>query len=212
MGTFKTVLRFAAVTALTTTLSWAAHAAVLPQNQQLPAEQVSEFKNAPALLLQKYPQGGAKFISLVRDLAATDPTTLPLLIGLLTNSDTTKEQQTAILAGLAQVARLAQKSDPNYATEIQQSVNATNNSNLSAAYQAATGDVALGIGGAGGGGGGGGGGSSGTGGATGNTGSASGGSNSGATTFGGLHYSNTGSSFTSGSVGSTSSSAVSRTR
>jgi hypothetical protein len=208
MGTFKTVLRFAAVTALTTTLSWAVHAAVLPPNQQLAAEQVSEFKNAPALLLQKYPQGGAKFISLVRDLAATDPTTLPLLIGLLTNSDTTKEQQTAILAGLAQVARLAQKSDPNYATEIQQSVAATNNSNLSAAYQAATGDVALGIGGTGGGGGGG----SGTGGATGNTGIASGGSNSGASTFGGLHYSNTGSSSTSGSVGSTSSSAVSRTR
>ncbi|WP_420135598.1 hypothetical protein [Rhodopseudomonas sp.] len=209
MRTFKTVLRLAAVTAITTTLSLAANAAVLQPNQQLPAQQITEFKNAPTLLLQRYPEAGAKMISYVRDLAGTDPTTLASLIELLTNPDITREQRSAILSGLAQVSRLALRADPNYATEIQQAVNATNNSDISAAYQAATGDVALGIGGTGGGGGGGG---SGTGGSTGNTGIAVGGSNSGATTFGGLHYSNTGTSFTSGSVGSTSSSSVSRTR
>ncbi|KPG01693.1 hypothetical protein IP86_02405 [Rhodopseudomonas sp. AAP120] len=208
MGTFKNVLRLAAVTAITTTLSLAAHAAVLQPNQQLPAQQVTEFKNTPTLLLQRYPQAGAKMISYVRDLAGTDPSTLAALIELLTNPDITREQRTAILSGLAQVSRLALRSDPNYANEIQQAVNATNNSDISAAYQAATGDVALGIGGTGGGGGGG----SGTGGSTGNTGIAVGGSNSGATTFGGLHYSNTGTSSTSGSVGGTSSGAVSRTR
>ncbi|WP_027581527.1 hypothetical protein [Bradyrhizobium sp. Ai1a-2] len=204
MSVLKFALRLAAAAAIVATVSSAASAAVYPPRQQLAAQIISDFKGSPTSLLQQHPQGGAEMISRVRDLAASDPTTLPVLIGLLKDSATSKDQVRAIVAGLAQVARLAARNDQSFADEIQRAIAGTNNQDVISAYQAATGDVAIAA--AGGGGGGGAGGGSGAGGPTGNFGAAFGGNNGGASPFGGLHYANSGSNFGSGSVGSTSSS------
>ena len=193
MRKFMLGLAAAALVAVT-----AANAAVYPPRQQLPQQVITDFNKSPTGLLQQFPQAGAPLISRVRDLAASDPTTLPNLVALLTNPTLTPEQLRAIVAGLAQVARLASKTDQAYADEIQRSIAGTNNPNVVAAYQAATGDVAIGAAGGGGAGGGG----SGTGGATGNGGLAFGGGGGGAAGFGGLHYTTTGSSVNGGgSVG-----------
>jgi hypothetical protein len=204
MSVVKFALRVAAAAVIVATVSSAASAAVYPPRQQLSAQIISEFKGSPTSLLQQHPQAGAAMISRVRDLAASDPTTLPVLIGLLKDSATSKDQVKAIVAGLAQVARLAARNDQAFADEIQRAIAGTNNQDVISAYQAATGDVAIAAAGGGGGGGAGGGGT-GAGGPTGNFGAAFGGNNGGGGTFGGLHYANSGPNF-SGSVGSTSSS------
>lgn len=164
MSVVKIALRMAAAAALAATISSAASAAVYPPQRQLPATVISDFKAAPNSLLQQYPTGGPQLISRVRDLGASDPTTLPGLIALLKDPATTKDQMRAIVGGLAQVARMAAQSDQAYANEIQAAIAGTQNADVIAAYQAATGDVAI----AATGGGGGGGGSSGAGGPTGN--------------------------------------------
>ncbi|MBO4227978.1 hypothetical protein [Bradyrhizobium neotropicale] len=195
----KFALRIAAAVAIAAMVSSAATAAVYAPNRQLPAQVITEFKGAPASLLQQFPIGGAQMISRVRDLGASDPSTLPGLIGLLKDSATTKDQMTAIVAGLAQVARMAAQTDQAFATEIQTAIAGTNNPDVIAAYQAATGDVAIAATGGGAGAGGG----TGAGGATGTSGFAFGGTNVGANPFGGLHYANSPASY-SGSVGGAS--------
>ena len=183
----KFALRVAAAAALAVTFASVADAAVYPPGRQLPSQVIAAFKSSPSSLLQQFSNGGPQLISRVRDLGASDPTTLPDLIALLKDSATTKDQMRAIVAGLAQVARMAAQSDAAYATEIQTAIAGTGNADVIAAYQAATGDVAIAATGGGGGG-------SGAGGATG-SGGASGGANSGsAASFGGLHYATSGSS------------------
>ncbi|MGY3361280.1 hypothetical protein ACVWZK_007943 [Bradyrhizobium sp. GM0.4] len=181
MSVIKIALRMAAAAALAATISSAASAAVYPPQRQLPATVISEFKATPGTLLTQFP-AGAQLISRVRDLGASDPTTLPALIALLKDPATTKDQIRAITAGLAQVARMAATSDQAFATEIQAAIAGTNNPDVIAAYQAATGDVAIAAAGGGAGGGG-----SGAGGPIGNPGN-TGGANNGAPSFGGLHY------------------------
>lgn len=182
MGFVNFALRLAAATALAATISSAASAAVYPPQRQLPPQVISEFKATPGSLLQQYP-AGAQLISRVRDLGASDPTTLPALIALLKDPATTKDQVRAITAGLAQLARMAAVSDQALATEIQAAIAGTNNPDVIAAYQAATGDVAIAAAGGGAGGGG-----SGAGGPTGAGGFANGGQGGTTSTFGGLHY------------------------
>src|SRR3954452_9426571 len=155
MSVLKFALRLAAAAALAATISTSASAAVYPPQRQLPAQVISDFKATPTSLLQQYPGGGAQFISRVRDLGGSDPSTLSARIGLLKDPATTKDQIRGILAGLAQVARMAASSAPAYATEIQTAVAGTNNPDVIAAYQAATGDVAIASNGGGAGGGGG---------------------------------------------------------
>ena len=118
MSVIKIALRMAAAAALAATISSAASAAVYPPARQLPATVISEFKATPGTLLTQYP-AGAQLISRVRDLGASDPTTLPALIALLKDPATTKDQIRAITAGLAQLARMAAASDQAFATEIQ---------------------------------------------------------------------------------------------
>ncbi|MBW5438823.1 hypothetical protein FXB41_29900 [Bradyrhizobium canariense] len=183
MSVIKIALRMAAAAALAATISSAASAAVYPPQRQLPATVISEFKATPGALLTQYP-AGAQLISRVRDLGASDPTTVPALIALLKDPATTKDQIRAITAGLAQVARMAAATDQAYANEIQAAIAGTGNADVIAAYQAATGDVAIAAAGGGGGGG------SGSGGPIGNPGN-TGGSNNGAPSFGGLHYATT---------------------
>lgn len=187
---------FAALFAITVTA--AANAAVYPPSRQLAAQTISDFKTSPASLLQQFTAGGAQMISRVRDLGASDPTTVPALIALLKDPATTKDQMRAIVAGLAQLARMAAQQDQAFAGEIQAAIAGTGNPDVIAAYQAATGDVQIAAGGGGGGGG------TGAGGPTSNSGFVSGGSSGTASPFGGLHYPNTTTSYT----GSTSASTV----
>ena len=185
------------------TMVSAASAAVYTPQQQLPQQTIADFNKSPTSLLQQFPSGGAQMISRVRDLGASDPSTLPGLISLLKTPGLPVDQRNAIVAGLAQVARLASKTDQAYADEIQRAVVGTNDAAVIAAYQAATGDVAIAAAGGGGAGGGG----SGAGGPTGSTGFVFGGNNSGgATTIGGLHFATSGSSSSSGGVSGASSS------
>lgn len=204
MSVIRFALRLAAAATLAASISAAASAAVYPPQRQLPPQVVTDFKASPNTLLQQYP-GGPQLISRVRDLAASDPTTLPALIGLLKDTATTKDQIRAIVAGLAQVARMAAQTDQAFANEIQTAIAGTNNPDVIAAYQAATGDVQIAATGGGGGG-------TGAGGPTGTGGFAFGGGNIGATTFGGLHSTTVGSGTNTGSVGGTSSASVSPRR
>lgn len=201
MSAFKFALRMAAAAAVVATVS-TANAAVYPPRQQLPAQTVNDFKSSPASLLTKYPDGGPQLISSVRDLGASDPSTLPALVGLLKDPAIKTSQMQAIVAGLAQLARLAARTDQAFADEIQRAIAGTNNPQVIAAYQAATGDVAIAATGGGGAGGGG----TGTGGSTGSGGFAFGGANGGAAGFGGLHSQTVGSGTQSGSVGGTTNS------
>lgn len=178
MSVIGNALRMAAAVALAASISSAASAAIYPPQRQLPSTVITEFKAAPNSLLQQYPTGGPQLISRVRDLGASDPTTLTGLIALLKDPATTKDQMRAIVAGLAQVARMAASSDQAYANEIQAAIAATGNADVIAAYQAATGDVAIAATGGGAGGGG-----SGAGGPTG-SGFPTGGSSSGIVVFG----------------------------
>ena len=184
MSVIKIALRMVAAAALAATISSAATAAVYPPARQLPATVISEFKATPGTLLTQFP-AGAQLISRVRDLGASDPTTVPALIALLKDPATTKDQIRAITAGLAQLARMAAVSDQAFATEIATAIAGTNNPDVIAAYQAATGDVAIAAAGGGAGGGG-----SGAGGPTGAGGFANGGQGGTTSTFGGLHYAN----------------------
>jgi len=205
MGVRNNVFHIVAAAALVTVIS-TANAAVFSPQQQLPQQTIADFNKSPTGLLQQFPDGGALMISRVRDLGASDPSTLPALISLLKTPGLTAGQRTAIVSGLAQVARLASKTDQAYADEIQRAVVGVGDPAVIAAYQAATGDVAIA---ATGGGGGAGGGGTGAGGPTGSTGFVFGGSNGGASTFGGLHTATSGTSGSSGSVGGTGTSSVS---
>jgi hypothetical protein len=197
MNVMRIALRMAAAAAVAATITTAASAAVYPPQRQLPATVISDFKAAPNSLLQQYPTGGPQLISRVRDLGASDPTTLPGLIALLKDPATTKDQMRAIVAGLAQIARMAAQQDQAFANEIQTAIAGIGNPDVIAAYQAATGDVAIAATGGGGGGG------SGSGGPTGTGGFATGGGGGGATRFGNNTTGNTASGTGSGSVGGT---------
>ncbi|SCB43177.1 hypothetical protein GA0061099_1007217 [Bradyrhizobium yuanmingense] len=192
----RIALRMAAAAALAVTISSAASAAIYPPQRQLPATVISDFKAAPNSLLQQYPTGGPQMISRVRDLGASDPTTVPGLIALLKDPVTTTDQMRAIVAGLAQVARMAAQQDQAYANEIQAAIASTGNPDVIAAYQAATGDVAIAATGGGAGGGG-----TGAGGPTGN-GFPTGGGGGGVVVFGNNTNANNPPNTGSGGVGS----------
>ncbi|MFK4560619.1 hypothetical protein QIH93_08135 [Bradyrhizobium ottawaense] len=202
MSVMKIALRMAAAAALAATITTAASAAVYPPQRQLPATVISDFKAAPTSLLQQYPTGGPQLISRVRDLGASDPTTLPGLIALLKDPATTKDQMRAIVGGLAQVARMAASTDQAFANEIQAAIAGTGNADVIAAYQAATGDVAI----AATGGGAGGGGSSGAGGPTGTGGFANGGGGGTLVRFGNNTTTNNAPNGGNGGVGTAASS------
>ncbi|TQF35680.1 hypothetical protein UNPF46_23965 [Bradyrhizobium sp. UNPF46] len=201
MSVIRIALRMAAAAALAVTLQSAASAAVYPPQRQLPATVISDFKAAPSSLLQQYPTGGPQLISRVRDLGASDPTTLPGLIALLKDPATTKDQMRGIVAGLAQVARMAAQTDQAYANEIQAAIAGTGNADVIAAYQAATGDVAIAATGGGAGGGG-----TGAGGPTGTSGFATGGGGGGLVRFGNNTTNNNAPNGGSGGVGGTTNS------
>jgi hypothetical protein len=97
-----------------------ARAACYGPQQQLPAPTIAQFTANPAQLLTQYPNGGPEMISTIRDLVASDPTTLPLILSLLPNAST--GGLNAIGTGLGQAALICVHTDQAFATEIQQAL------------------------------------------------------------------------------------------
>jgi hypothetical protein len=95
-----------------------AWASCVAPDKQLPVQVISDFIADPAALLARSEnaRGGTTLISTVRNIVASDPTTLQLFIGLLKNANS--EQQLAIGTGLGQVANLCNAPDPTFATNI----------------------------------------------------------------------------------------------
>jgi hypothetical protein len=114
-----------------------AQAACYGPQQVLSAQTVSAFLSNPAQMLQD-PDGGARMIGQIRDLAASDPATLDPIIGLLANAN--KGQKTAIGSGLAQAARICVRTDQLYAGRIQDAVAQTKDQDVILAYAAITGE------------------------------------------------------------------------
>lgn len=128
----------AVATALMLSVATPLYAACYPADQQLPAQQVSDFLANPGALLAQNAQGGAGLISTIRDLAASNPSTLPAIILLLNNANET--QQSAIGTGLGQAAQLCLRPDPVFAADIQTQLAGTVSEPAKVAYAAITGN------------------------------------------------------------------------
>ena len=111
------------------------------QQQQLPAETVAKFIDNPGQLLQQHPRGGTTLIQQIRDLAASNPQTLPLIVQLLANAS--PAQKSAVGSGLAQAAATCIGSDQAYANQIQQAVAQSGDQTVITAYAAVTGERPL---------------------------------------------------------------------
>ena len=135
--------------------SGTAQVACYGPQEQLPAQAIADFTANPTQLLQQFPNGGADFISKIRDLVASSPATLPFILDL--GKIANPSQIDAIGTGLGQAALVCVRTDQAYANEIQQAVAAINNDALTLAFAAVFGDKPIGAVGGGGGGGGGGG-------------------------------------------------------
>jgi hypothetical protein len=147
-------------------------AACYAPNQQVAQPVIDKFLLDPAQILLDNPNGGAGLISSIRNLAASNPNTLPAIIALLSNAN--NEQKVAIGTALGQAAQACLRPDPTYAAQVQRQLGASTDQPAILAFAAVTGDRP--IGGVGGGGGGGAGAS---GGGVGGQTSSLGGSNSG---------------------------------
>lgn len=113
-------------------------AACYSEDAQLSPKVVADFTSDPGRILQQFPGGGGEMISRVRDLAASNPTTLSAILGLIPKAN--KEQKAAFGSALAQAARICLKPDQAYANQIQQAIVETNDQELIVAYSAASGD------------------------------------------------------------------------
>jgi hypothetical protein len=131
-----------------------AQAACYTAGEQLPAQVVSQFINDPGRLLAQFPAGGPQMISLIRDLAASDPGTLSLIINLDTKAN--PEEVQAIGTGLGQAALVCGRTAQAFSNEIQQMTVNADNRFLTQAFSAVMGDLFLSAAGPAGGGGGGG--------------------------------------------------------
>jgi hypothetical protein len=127
-----------------------ASAACYAPQAQLPAATLTDFTKSPASILKL---SNAELISKVRDLVASSPETLQLILALIGSA--TPAQVDAIGTGLGQAALICVRTDQPFATEIQNAVVALANSALTLAFTAVLGDRPIGSvgGGAGGGGG-----------------------------------------------------------
>ena len=115
-----------------------AQAACYNARQQLPTNVLTQFMANPGQLQSKYPNGGARMISMVRDLVASDPAMLPRVLDLSANSNV--DQINAIGAGLGQAALVCSRGDPAFANEIQQMVAAVNTQPLALSFAAVVGN------------------------------------------------------------------------
>jgi hypothetical protein len=109
--------------------------------QQPQTQTVARFIANPAQLLAQYPDGGPLMISMIRDMAASDPATLPLILGLAAKANA--DQLDAIGTGLGETALICARMDQAFATQIQQMVAALNNNEVALTFRAVQGDVAI---------------------------------------------------------------------
>src|ERR1700685_4601994 len=109
---------FALATVVVLAAGQATQAACYGAGEQLPGQVVSQFINDPGRLLTQFPNGGPQMISLIRDLVASDPGTLPLFINL--NGKANAEQVQALGAGLGQAALVCKLTAQAFSNEIQQ--------------------------------------------------------------------------------------------
>jgi hypothetical protein len=126
-----------AILALPATIVFARAGCYGPR-QQLPGQTVVRFTADPRQLLSKYPHGGTQMIAVVRDLVASDPATLPLVLDLTAEGNT--EQINSIGAGLGQAALVCSQADQAFAREIRQMIAAINNAPLALAFAEVIGD------------------------------------------------------------------------
>ena len=115
-----------------------AQAACYSSRQQLPTQTLAQFMANPGQLQSRYPTGGARMISMVRDLVASDPAMLPRVLDLSASSNA--DQMNAIGAGLGQAALVCSRGDPAFANEIQQMVAAVNVQPLAVTFAAVVGN------------------------------------------------------------------------
>ena len=115
-----------------------AQAACYSSRQQLPNQTLAQFIANPGQLQSRYPTGGARMISMVRDLVASDPAMLPRVLDLSASSNA--DQINAIGAGLGQAALVCSRGDPAFANEIQQMVAAVNVQPLAVTFGAVVGN------------------------------------------------------------------------
>jgi hypothetical protein len=115
-----------------------AQAACYSNGRQVSADAVNAFISSPSLVLQQNSNGGGRMISQLRDLSASNPATLQVILSLLPNAN--KDQKAAIGAALAQAARICVGPDQAYAALIQQAVAETGDQDLIIAYATVAGD------------------------------------------------------------------------
>lgn len=100
---------------------------------------IQAFLASPASLLASYPTGGLPLATQVRSLAGSSSATLEPILSLL--SSASPGQISAIGAGLARVARAAQRVNPEYAALIQEKVAAADIPALELAFEATLAEV-----------------------------------------------------------------------
>ena len=129
--------------------------AVYTPRQALPVEAIQQFLTNPEGLLSQYPDGGPLMVARVKDLVASDPTTVDSILALLKSAN--QEQASAIGTGLGQVALMTVAQEQAFATDLQTKVAQAGNTAAIVAFSAVVGgDIKLAAAGPGGGGGGGG--------------------------------------------------------
>ncbi len=128
----------AAVAVSLTVSANVAQAACYTPQQAVSPQEISSFLGNPGRILQQHAAGGPELITQVRDLVASDPSTLAPILGLLSNAS--KEQKTAIGSGLAQAAKICVRPDQEYASRIQQAVAESKDQDVVVAYAAVTGE------------------------------------------------------------------------
>jgi hypothetical protein len=129
--------------------------AVYTPRQALPVETIQQFLANPEGLLSQYADGGPLMVARVKDLVASEPTTVDPILALLKSAN--QEQASAIGTGLGQVALMAVAQDQAFATDLQTKVAQAGNTPAIVAFSAVVGgDIQLAAAGPGGGAGGGG--------------------------------------------------------
>lgn len=133
-------LAVSAISAAAAIASQSAYASCYAPDQSLPAQVVSDFMSNPKGILAANADGGNGLISMVRDLVASSPAALPVIIGLVAGAN--PAQQKAIGTGLGQAANLCGRPDANFAADISTQLASAfpdPNSAVDVAYAAATG-------------------------------------------------------------------------
>lgn len=103
------------------------------------APDVQSFNSDPQSLLRQYQAGGAGLVTAVRNLAVSEGSTVGNIASLAAAASSA--QRASIGAGLGQAAAICAPRDAPAAQSIQQAIVTTNNSEMTIAFQAVSGDA-----------------------------------------------------------------------